>query len=106
MKLAEQRCLPLQEPHAMTAYEVGKHLGMVSGWARVDGAIEKTFAFAGYAETIAFVNAAAWVAQREGHHPELAVSVDRCAVRFHTAAVGGLTLNDFICAAKLDALVT
>lgn len=106
MKLAEQRCLPLQEPHAMTAYEVGKHLGMVQGWTHTDGAIEKTYAFAGWAETIAFVNAVAWVAKREAHLPELAVGADRCAVRLRTAAVDGLTHNDFICAAKFDALVT
>lgn len=57
-------------------------------------------------ETIAFVNALAWVAHREDHHPDLSVGYNRCAVRFNTHAVGGLSVNDFICAAKLDALLT
>lgn len=106
MKLAEQRCLPMEGHHAMTPYEIGQYLGMVSGWAAVDGAIEKTYEFANYHETIAFVNALAWIANREDHHPDLAVSYSRCAVRFNTHSVGGLSINDFICAAKLDALIT
>lgn len=106
MKLAELHCLPSQAPEAMTPYEIGKYLQMLSGWALVDGAIEKTFAFANYHETIAFVNALAWIVHREDHHPDLAVSFNRCAVRFHTHSVGGLSINDFICGAKLDALVT
>lgn len=106
MKLSEQRCLPMEGQHAMTAYEIDKYLGMVSGWAEVDGAIEKTYEFANYHETIAFVNALAWIANREDHHPDLAVSYSRCAVRFNTHSVGGLSVNDFICAAKLDALIT
>lgn len=106
MKLAEQHCLPSQAPEAMTAYEIGKHLPMLGGWALVDGAIEKTFAFANYHETIAFVNALAWIVHREDHHPELSVGFNRCAVRFHTHSVDGLSRNDFICAAKVDALVT
>ncbi len=105
MKLADQHCLPRQAPDAMTPYEIGKHLEMLQGWTLVDGAIEKTFDFSNYAETIAFVNALAWVVQREDHHPELAVGFNRCAVRFNTHSARGLSLNDFICAAKLDALL-
>jgi 4a-hydroxytetrahydrobiopterin dehydratase len=105
MKLAEQHCLPSQAPEAMTAYEIGKSLALLQGWTLVDGAIEKTFAFANYHETIAFVNALAWIVHREDHHPDLAVSFNRCAVRFNTHTVAGLTRNDFICAAKLDALL-
>ena len=90
----------------MTPFEVRVHLGLVSGWAEVEGSIEKTYSFANYHETIGFVNALAWVAHREDHHPDLSVSYDRCAVRFSTHAVGGLSINDFICAAKLDALLT
>jgi 4a-hydroxytetrahydrobiopterin dehydratase len=106
MKLAQQHCRPLEGESAMTPYEIRKHLEMVSGWALVDGSIEKTYEFANYHETIGFVNALAWIANREDHHPDLAVGYSRCAVRFNTHAVGGLSLNDFICAAKLDALIT
>ena len=106
MKLAQQHCRPLEGESAMTPYEIRKHLEMVSGWVLVDGSIEKTYEFANYHETIGFVNALAWIANREDHHPDLAVSYDRCAVRFNTHSVGGISLNDFICAAKLDALLT
>ncbi len=54
---------------------------------------------------MAFVNALAWVAHPEDHHPDLAVSYNRCAVRFNTHSVGGISINDFICAAKVDALL-
>jgi 4a-hydroxytetrahydrobiopterin dehydratase len=53
---------------------------------------------------MAFVNAVAWIAHREDHHPDVALGYDRCTVRFATHAVSGLSLNDFICAAKVDAL--
>ena len=104
-KLSEQHCLP-QTEGAMTPFEIGKHLQAVVGWSLVDGSIEKTYSFANYHETIGFVNAVAWIANREDHHPDLAVGFDRCAVRFNTHSVGGISLNDFICAAKLDALLT
>jgi len=54
---------------------------------------------------MAFVNAAAWVSHRENHHPELEVSYRECKVSYSTHAIGGLSENDFICAAKLDALI-
>ena len=51
------------------------------------------------------MNALAWIANTEDHHPDLAVSYDRCVVRFNTHSVNGVSINDFICAAKADALV-
>ena len=88
----------------MSAPEIEAHLQMVSGWALAGGSIEKTYRFANYHQTIAFVNALAWVANREDHHPDLSVHYDRCVVRFNTHSVGGISVNDFICAAQLDAL--
>ncbi|MFI4954667.1 MAG: 4a-hydroxytetrahydrobiopterin dehydratase [Gammaproteobacteria bacterium] len=67
--------------------------------------ISKTFIFKGFGKTMLFVNAVAWIANQEGHHPDLQVSFDRCTVNFTTHAVQGLTDNDFICAAKVDALL-
>ena len=81
------------------------HLAQVSGWQLNEGAIEKSFGFKNFLETIAFVNALAWICNTEDHHPELAVSYDRCVVRFNTHSVGGISINDFICAAKADALI-
>jgi 4a-hydroxytetrahydrobiopterin dehydratase len=67
--------------------------------------IRRTFTFKNYYQTIAFVNALAWVAHGEDHHPDLAVGYNRCAVTYSTHSVGGLSENDFICAARVDALV-
>ena len=77
-----------------------------SDWALSDGdkAIECVFRFKNYYETIAFVNALAWIAHSEDHHPDLSVSYNRCTVRYSTHSIGGLSENDFICAARLDAL--
>jgi 4a-hydroxytetrahydrobiopterin dehydratase len=102
--LAQRRCQPLEGHRPMTADEVAAHLKQVPGWSFVDGAIQKRYAFSDYHRTMAFVNALAWVAHAEDHHPDLQVSYGHCTVRFNTHSVGGISINDFICAAKLDAL--
>ena len=75
------------------------------GWSLVGNAIEKTYRFKNYYETIAFVNATAWVSHAEDHHPDLEVGYNKCKVRYSTHAINGLSENDLICAAKVDALV-
>lgn len=67
--------------------------------------IECTFAFKNFYHTMAFVNAVAYVANIENHHPDLEVSYNRCVVRYSTHAIKGLSENDFICAAKVDELI-
>ncbi|MEZ5566327.1 MAG: 4a-hydroxytetrahydrobiopterin dehydratase [Gammaproteobacteria bacterium] len=67
--------------------------------------ISRKFEFPGFGRTMGFVNAVAWIAESEGHHPDLEVGYGRCLVKWSTHAVGGLTENDFICAAKVDRLV-
>jgi 4a-hydroxytetrahydrobiopterin dehydratase len=103
--LARQHCQPLEGHAAMSASEVERHLAHAPGWSLVDGAIQKRYDFADYHRTMAFVNAVAWVAHAEDHHPDLAVSYNRCTVRYNTHSVGGISINDFICAAKVDALL-
>ena len=106
--LLNQSCQPRRgavPPVLMSAAVVHEHLALVSGWQLRDGAIEKTCSFKNYHETIAFVNALAWISHTEDHHPDLTVSFNRCVVRFSTHSVGGVSINDFICAAKADALV-
>jgi 4a-hydroxytetrahydrobiopterin dehydratase len=98
-------CKPLEGQPAMADDEIRKQLARMSGWALADSAIEKSFKFPDYHRTMAFVNAVAWIAHAEDHHPDLAVSYSRCTVRFNTHSVGGISINDFICAAKVDALV-
>jgi 4a-hydroxytetrahydrobiopterin dehydratase len=76
----------------------------LEGWALDASAITKTYRFKNYFETMAFVNAAAWISHREDHHPDMLVGYNQCRVSYLTHAINGLSENDFICAAKLDAL--
>ena len=89
----------------MNEAEIAAHLALVSGWRLADGAIEKTHSFKNFHETMAFMNALAWICHTEDHHPDVALSYNRCTVRFNTHSVGGISVNDFICAAKADALL-
>jgi len=99
----EQRCE--KRAVAMSQAAVRDHLAQSSGWRESSGGIEKTFSFKGWLETVAFVDALAWLCHVEDHHPDLRVSFDRCVIRFSTHSAGGISMNDFICAAKADALV-
>jgi 4a-hydroxytetrahydrobiopterin dehydratase len=103
--LLGRHCIPLEGQPAMDAATVREHLSRTGGWVLADGAIEKRFEFPDFHRTMAFVNAVAWVAHAEDHHPELRVSYNRCTLRFNTHSVGGISINDFICAAKVDALL-
>ncbi len=104
--LTQKKCEALTGVAPMSVDVISDHLSQVSGWALHDGAIEKSFGFENFYETIAFVNALAWICNAEDHHPDLAVSYARCVVRFNTHSVGGISINDFICAAKADALIS
>ena len=75
------------------------------GWRLIDDALEKVFNFKNYYETISFVNALAFIANAQNHHPDLMVSYNKCTVRFNTHDVGGISVSDFFCASKVDALL-
>ena len=66
--------------------------------------ISRRFKFKDYYRTMAFVNAVAWIANAEDHHPDMEVGWGACTVHYSTHAISGLSENDFICAAKIDAL--
>ena len=105
--LARAHCVARRgSEHKLPQARVRELLPEIPGWELVeDGhALSKTFKFDDYYRTIAFVNALAFIANREDHHPDLSVHYDRCVVRYSTHDVGGLSENDFICAAKADAL--
>ena len=94
---------------ALTATEIVAKMADLTGW-QLDGdgatvAIQKIFQFANYLETMSFVNAVAFVAERYNHHPDLSVHYSRCVVRFNTHDVGGISLTDFECATAVDALI-
>lgn len=97
-KPCEGGVTPLGQP------EIDRLLKNLRGWEQQGMELLKTYQFKNYYETMAFVNATAWVSHRENHHPDLEVGYRQCRVRYSTHAIGGLSENDFICAAKIDAL--
>ena len=104
-ELARKKCVPCEGGVApLTAEQVRPMLKGLQGWALEGKEIVKTYRFANYFETMAFVNAAAWISHREDHHPDMLVGYNKCRVSYVTHAIDGLSENDFICAAKLDAL--
>ena len=106
--LAKRRCKPCEggvEP--LTTQQASEMMrALHKSWSLNDSAtiIERHFKFPAFSRTIAFVNAVAWVATNEGHHPDLLVSYGSCTVQYQTHAINGLSDNDFICAAKIDRL--
>lgn len=103
--LIREHCRPYKDGEpALSASEATELLKQLDGWALGDQRISKTFAFKDYYQTMAFVNAVAWMTHREDHHPDMQVCYNRCQVEYSTHSVDGLSANDFICAAKVDAL--
>ncbi|OGB19604.1 MAG: pterin-4-alpha-carbinolamine dehydratase [Burkholderiales bacterium RIFCSPLOWO2_12_67_14] len=99
-----------QNRRALSATEIVTRLTQLNGdaaqgWKLIDGALEKSYGFANFHETMAFANAVAWIAHREDHHPELHLGHGRCTVRFSTHNVGGISTSDFHCADAVDALL-
>ena len=104
--LTRRKCKACEgEAARLNETQVTTLLAEVPGWERAGGEIAKVFKFKNYHETMAFVNATAWVSHREDHHPDLEVGYNKCRVRYSTHSVGGLSENDFICAAKIEALL-
>jgi 4a-hydroxytetrahydrobiopterin dehydratase len=104
--LVERRCKPCEgKVAAYTAEQAKAELKQLSAdWRLIeDGkAIKREFALRDFYRTMSFVNALAHVANIEDHHPDLEIGYNYCRVRYSTHAIGGLSENDFICAAKID----
>jgi len=107
-RLTEQKCQACEGGTPPLSQDEAKELlGRVhEDWQiSSDGTtIHRVLKFKNFYHTMAFVNAVAWIANKEDHHPDLEVGYNRCVVQFSTHAIGGLSRNDFICAAKVDAL--
>ena len=106
-ELRQKSCRPCEggvEP--MSLSRARELMAQIPKWTldETGPALVRTFHFANFYETMAFVNAIAYIANREDHHPDLSVGYKECVVRYQTHAIGGLSDNDFICAAKIDAL--
>jgi len=107
--LTSKHCKPCEGGVApLTIEQAGELLANLhSDWSLNEAGkeISRTYSFKNYYQTIAFVNALAWIAHEEDHHPDIEVGYSRCLVRYSTHAIGGLSENDFICAAKIDTLL-
>ena len=104
--LASKKCKPCEGGVApLTQDQTRQMLRGLQGWSTENGRLAKAYSFQNYYQTMAFVNALAWVSHREDHHPDLLVTYNSCRVEYLTHAIGGLSENDFICAAKCDALL-
>jgi 4a-hydroxytetrahydrobiopterin dehydratase len=101
--LANKQCKPCEGGvPPLSPDEASKLMQQLEGWTLANNKISKTFEFKNYYQTMAFVNAVAWISHREDHHPDMAVGYNKCHVEYMTHAINGLSENDFICAAKID----
>ena len=106
--LAHKKCLPCEgQTNALTLEECELLLKKLNHW-KLDSNLNhiiKKFKFDDYYATMAFVNAVAWIAHQENHHPDIQLSYNFCIITYSTHAIKGLSENDFICAAKIDSLI-
>lgn len=104
--LLQQQCR--RQQNGMTDAEIASYMHAIEGWALDSGHIFRTFRFKDFHQTMAFVNAMTGLIHAEDHHPELVITYNRCIVKFSTHSVnkgrGGISINDFICAAKINTL--
>jgi 4a-hydroxytetrahydrobiopterin dehydratase len=109
INLLERNCMPCEGgvPPLESAVVKDLLLALNPEWQVSDDGkwIRREFMFSGFNRTMGFVNAVAWIANTEGHHPDLEVAYSKCVVNYTTHAIKGLSENDFICAAKIDRLV-
>ena len=106
-ELAHEHCVARKGvEHQIVDSQRDALMALLPGWELqpVAGGIVKDFKFKDYHRTMAFVNAVAWIAHAEDHHPDLEVGYNHCRVRYSTHDVGGLSRNDFVCAAKVELL--
>ena len=107
--LSKKTCKPCEGGvNPLTPDEAKQLMSQLKGWAlnKDNDGISQSFRFKNYYRTMAFVNAVAWIAHEDDHHPDMEVTYNRCRVTYSTHAIGGLSDNDFIRAAKLDALLS
>ena len=105
--LSRQSCKSCEGGVApLTSDAAAALLKQIDGWHIQGKQISKSYTFKNYYQTMAFVNAVAWISHREDHHPDMIVGYNRCDITYTTHAIDGLSENDFICAAKIDQLFT
>lgn len=109
INLIDQKCVPCEGTEPPLTREASKklYLELDPEWKfnETYTVISRHFSFKGWNKTMGFINAVAWIIQRESHHPEISVGFNYCTIHLSTHAIKGLSKNDFICAAKIDKLL-
>jgi 4a-hydroxytetrahydrobiopterin dehydratase len=105
--LLKESCAPLaKDAVALDSSTTNELISLLDSWelGSDNNSIARNFKFNNYYETISFVNSVAWIAHQQDHHPELFITYNQCKVSYSTHSVGGLSRNDFICAARINQL--
>ena len=104
--LAAKQCKPCEgNVSPLSSAEITELMKQLDEWELFDRIIGKVYNFKNYYQVMAFVNIVAWISHREDHHPDITLGYNKCRIEYTTHAIGGLSENDFICAAKIDALL-
>ena len=103
--LLTKTCAECKSGTALSPTDAADLLKQVPGWEISDGTLRRKFKFKDYHEAVAFVNATAWISNKEDHHPDIELGYNKVTMKYVTHSAGGITQNDFICAAKVNALV-
>jgi 4a-hydroxytetrahydrobiopterin dehydratase len=104
-ELLEKHCVACEGGvPSLTQEDIARMLLEIPEWKTDGSLLKRYFTFKNFYKTMAFVNAVAWIANQENHHPDLEVGFNYCLVKYTTHAINGLSINDFICAAKVDSL--
>lgn len=105
INFSEKKCKACEGgTQPLSESQIREYLKSLDGWAYEKGVVTKTFSFKNYYETVSFVNAVAWIAHSEGHHPDIRFGYKTCRIEYATHSIKGISENDFICAAKVDKL--
>jgi 4a-hydroxytetrahydrobiopterin dehydratase len=106
--LSTRKCVPCEGGMPpLSPAEAAGLLGQLHGDWRIaedSKSLKRAYKFRDFFRTMSFVNAVAHIANVEDHHPDLELGYNYCRVTYATHAIGGLSQNDFICAAKIDLL--
>lgn len=103
-QLRDAHCAHVSASARLDGAELAQQCAATPQWRVADGRLERGFRFDDFRRTMAFANQVAAIADAEDHHPQMVLEYGRCTVRFNTHSAAGITRNDFICAAKIDAL--
>ena len=102
-ELLDARVRPLGPADRLAGDALARLLARLPGWSVCEGALERAYPFPDFDAAMAFAQAVARLAAHQDHHPELRIEWGLCTVRWHTHSAGGITMNDIVCAAQLDA---